>query len=246
MLAGHLSGVGPASIWEPNIGDVPAAIASLETALPSFEELWRGDDHDVRVHSDLGGVIATLAATTALRDAAASILIFERALAVFEKMPAAMRDDYYVRQNEWFVHCAMASPLLRVGRKDAARTAAEHGLAMATALGDDSRGGAVLEMCRALVADTYRDLGEPARAIQLHEANIASLTERSRGGEPPQQYLIGLVASYQSLAALLPERACELATKAAEVWRTFPRRTEYVSSVQATLDARVGSCKVRP
>jgi hypothetical protein len=154
-------------------------------------------------------------------------------------MPAAWREEYYTRQMEWFVHCSVAAPLAKVGRREEAASHARLGLELATRVGADTRGQSVAEMCSYMVADADHVLGNDAAAGALLESSIDHLAKRLAAPSPAISALIGEVACLQRLAVVRPADACTLARRAAEAWRSWQPRTRFLDARQAELDRAV-------
>jgi tetratricopeptide (TPR) repeat protein len=240
-LAGDLGGTGGAIIWQPNTGDLDGALVAMRNAVPVFEDLAARDSQDIRVRVDVGGVISTAAAMLAERDLAQAMPVFDKALAVFAALPAAWREEYYTRQMEWYLHCAISTPLAKLGKREDAASHARHGLEMATRVGSDERGAPTLEMCSYMVAGTDHILGDDEAAAALLNGAIDRLGAQLAKPNPPIVSMIGSVSCLQMLAVVHPRDACPLARRAADTWRTWQPRTPYLDAHQAELDRAVTS-----
>ena len=238
-LAGDLGGTGGATIWQPSTGDFDAALTAMRDAVPVFEELAALDPQDFRVRVDVGGVTATAAAMLAERDLTAAMPLFDKALGLFTALPPAWREEYYTRQMEWYVHCAMSAPLAKVGNREDAASHARLGLELATRVGNDERGAPTLDMCSYMVADADHLLGDDAAAGALLDSAIEHLSKQLAKPAPPVVALIGEVACLQRLAVVRPGDACALARKAADAWRSWQPRTPYLDVHQAELDRAI-------
>ena len=126
-LGGHHSGIGETSVWEPGWRNTPAAEEVLRESVRLRELQAERDPADQRTAVELANRIAHLAATLAVRSSQEAIGVFERAVHMHRRLPAAIRGSGYSRQMEWYTHCSRAEPLARIGRRGEARDAIAEG-----------------------------------------------------------------------------------------------------------------------
>jgi hypothetical protein len=238
-LAGNLGGTGGAVIWQPNIGDADGALVAMRESLPIFEELAARDAQEIRVQVDVAGVASTIAALETERDLMTGMPLFDKAAAMFAALPAAWHDEYYTRQMEWYLHCAISAPLAKAGRREEAASHARTGLDLATRAGNDERGAPTLDMCSYMVAEADHILGDDAAAGALLDKAIEHLATQLAQPTPSAVAAIGEIACLQRLAVVRPGDACALAHRAADTWRAWKVRTPYIEARQAELDRAV-------
>jgi serine/threonine protein kinase len=243
-LAMYAAGVGGAEMWQPETGDLAAAEASMRKVIEPYAALAARDPEDAQIVTDYPAIVASLAAIIARRDPAASLPVFDQALAVYGRMPAMLRQSRTNEQSEWFVHCSLAEVLGKLGRRDPANEEGRLGLAMAARVGEDNHSNETLEMCRAAVARGRRALGDRAGALELLDAARATLESRITPASTAIIDRIGYVDILDQLAELRPEQRCDLQARAAAAWRSWPGEPSAYTQRRGTeLEAVVTACQ---
>ncbi len=244
VVSMYSAGIGGAEMWKPDTGDLATAESTMREVVAGFAGLAKRDPEDARTTADAAAVTGSFGAIVAMRDVTAALPIFDRALAIYADMPPKTREGWNNLQSEWFVHCEMSEVLARAGRRDPSVEQQRIGLEIAERVGKDFRDNATLEMCRFMVARARHALGDDAGALELLDADHASLEPRVSNAGSVISDRIGYVAVLVMLAALRGDQTCALADRAATVWRSWPEaKTPYTARRQAQLDEAVATCR---
>jgi hypothetical protein len=217
LVAGVLSGIGDNWEWTASTNDPVGGEVAARQAVEIVHQISERDADDVRALYDEATMTSTLAAIVAERSPAESIPLFERALAIWDRVPANDRKLHYALQLEFFTHCAMAVPLARLGHADAAREQARRGTEiLASEPGDalaDERAACSYETAR-----VEHVLGNERAAT----AQIAELLASYRPEALKISRYIGVVRALELRAVLRPEDACDAKARIAATWRSWP------------------------
>jgi serine/threonine protein kinase len=247
-VAGHLSGTGESSVWEPSLPDLRRAEDMMRRALHLRESQLERDPNDQRAAVETANRFAQLGAILSPGVPHQAIPLFERAVEMHRRLPGPVRRSGYSRQLEWFTHCSMAEPLARVGRRGEAVAAIQEGLAIVE---EDAREAGfekdlALLMCRYQAARARRALGEAAVAAdQL--AEVAAGLRRLIAAQPSHIVpYIGLVDTLRLHAETSPRARCAKLEEADSAWRSWPAAsTSFTRLRQAEIAAALASCRPR-
>jgi tetratricopeptide (TPR) repeat protein len=243
-LAGHLSGTGEASVWEPSLRDPRRAEEMFRKAIRLREWQLERDPEDQRGALETANRIAQLAVTIAAGDPQESSRLFQRAAEIHRGLPVHYRRSGYSRQLEWFTHCSMAEPLARLGRRAEAAAAFREGLAIAEHLareaGFENRLAPLV--CRYQAARSQFALGEEGVAERLEEvaAGLRQLIAAHPSNVIPY---IGLVETLQLQAEVRPRSRCDFLQQAEAAWLSWPgASTSLVRLRRAEIQAALAGC----
>jgi non-specific serine/threonine protein kinase/serine/threonine-protein kinase len=243
MLAGmYLGGVGDGEMWIANEGDRAGAEEMLRRAEVELERLTQ-NTRDTHAQMIIADVDSALGALVAEHDLAGGIAELERGRARFGALPAAVRGEAYVQQNEYLTRCALADVLARAGRADEAREEARVGLAMAEH-GTRFQDRLHLESCRYLVGRAWHTLGDLTASQDLLEQVVVQLRELVAEQPAVVPPYVGLLDTLSLLAELRPTERCRLLAEAATIihgWRGT--QTEFLRKRDAQLTQFIASCK---
>ena len=234
-LGGWLGGVDDGGMWVPNQGDAPGAEAALRECIEDYERLAARDANDTRIQRSLMTHLTTLGLSMASHDPAGAVVLLERARAGWATLPGptSLRGD-------WRTRCALAAPLAAVGRRDEALAEAKVGMGRLDELmrGEKTHALQVSHaMCRALVAEMWRTLGEPVTAAAELDHVVVELREIIAASPLGILPYVGLAAVLETLAALRPEQGCPLREQALAAFRAWPgAATGYTQRRLAELD----------
>jgi hypothetical protein len=244
-LAGHLSGTGETSVWEPSLRDPRAAAEMMRQAVRLRESHRERDPNDQRAAVETANTVAHLAAILSPDLPQESIGLFARAAEMHRRLPAPVRRSGYSRQLEWFTHCSMAEPLARLGRRAEATAAMREGLAIVE---EDAREagfekGLALLTCRYQAARARRALGEAAAAGQL--AEVAGGLKRLIDAQPSHIVpYIGLVDTLLLESEMRPDVRCALLEQADVAWRSWRGPpTSLIRLRQAEIGTALAACR---
>jgi len=232
IVGGALSGVGDNWDWTPSIGDVVAGERAARVAVDIAHHIGERDADDVRALYDEAAMVSTLAALVAERSPAESIPLFERSLALWDRVPTSARNAHYAIQLEFFAHCAMAVPLARLGQAEVARTQSQRGFEILATESGDSLVDERAE-CAYATARAEHALGnDSAAAARIDEIVKAYEPETAARSLKISRY-IGLVRALELREVVQPAQACAARAAIAVAWRSWSGpETPYVKRMR--------------
>jgi hypothetical protein len=245
-IAGYSLGIGDDGWWLPSREDRRTAETAMMRTVPLAERLANRDVQDHRSRTELAWYLTQFGATRAGYDLEGGLRLLSRARRIYESLPPSERRSGYAREMGWFLHCALAEPLARLGRRAEALVASHTGLLLAevsasptASLQERMR----VPMCRRQVAGMLRALGEAAAAVELLRRTANELRGLISTRPSAISAYIGLVDTLLTLAEIRPRERCALGAQALEAWRSWRGApTAYTRRMEASLHRRRAGC----
>jgi eukaryotic-like serine/threonine-protein kinase len=229
--------------WIPD-ARLPAIADAARATLPLAERLARRDRDDYRAAHSFAKALLRLAVAVADDDPAEARRQLERALAVWESLPAANRALPPEQSTEALLRCLLARCLAELGRRADAEEQARLGLAVAdtTCRGDSHQRSACL-LDRYHIARMQLALGETASATRALDELVDALVREIALRPYAIENYIGYVESRRLEAELRPDAACRARRAALARWRTWPGgRTPFMARQAARLEEELAAC----
>ncbi|MCG3159886.1 MAG: hypothetical protein JMDDDDMK_00911 [Acidobacteria bacterium] len=227
-----------------NLGDKAAAERYYRQALAIAQEIAEADPKSAMARLDLITSYNSMGDILAASDPAASVGQYRKSLAVVENLLASEPDELRFLSRQAFCLRSAASPLLRLGQREAALRNLRLSLQIARQLASrfpiNPQVKTGLHASLLAMACAMLEVGDHA-AAQDHFKQAQSIAEELAGGASSDVYARWRLAdSYEGLARLSealagnpevrPDRrvashheACSWRRKALEVWESWPR-----------------------
>ena len=220
IVGGALSGIGDNWEWTANVGDAAGGERAARQAVEIVHQIAERDSSDVRALYDEAAMVSTLAAVVAERSPAESIPLFERSLAIWDRVPADARALHYAIQLEFFAHCAMAVPLARLGQADAARAQSRRGFEILAAEPGDGLADERAE-CAYATAHAEHELGNDSAAAARIDEIVKAYEPAIAARSLKISRYIGLVRALELREVVQPSQACAARAQIAATWQSW-------------------------
>jgi len=230
--------------YELNLGEFPAAVSRVSSAIGILEAMAAEDRHDVRARDDLSSAYNSLGAILLEPEPSKALQAYQKARTLAEELTAGEPSNAKYRKNFAAGQMGIGEALHRLGRNPEALQSLTHAREMMEALeksasGVDSGADEIRTMCAISrvhrdIADVLLAIGDEKGALQGYRDALAS-SEKFLRRDPASVYyqrsradsMESLGRYYATLARRRPELKAEARScleKSLATWQDWKRR----------------------